>query len=115
MKHTVSCHCQKIRLEFESDLKEVMACNCSICIRRGHLLSFGPESNLKLLTGGSELADYQWGKKSIHFHFCSNCGCAPFGRAQTPDGVFVAVNARCIENIDLDKIPVVQYDGKHLL
>jgi hypothetical protein len=86
MKYRGSCHCQKVRFEFETDLKEVMACNCSICMRRGHLLSFGPESNFKLLTDTNELSDYQWGKKKIHFFFCTICGCAPFGRANTPDG-----------------------------
>jgi hypothetical protein len=115
MKYTGSCHCQKVRLEFETDLKEVMACNCSICLRRGHLLAFGPAANFKLLSDPADLSDYQWGKKSIHFNFCSNCGCAPFGRADTPHGPFVAVNARCLENVELDQIPVTQYDGKHLL
>lgn len=115
MKYTGSCHCQKVRIEFETDLKQVMACNCSICVRRGHLLLFGPESSLKLLTDPKDVGDYQWGKKSIHFHFCPTCGCAPFGRAVTPDGPAVAVNARCLEGVDLGKIPVVNFDGKHEL
>ena len=115
MKHTGSCHCQKVRIEFESDLKEVMSCNCSICQRRGHLLVFGAESDFKLLTDESAITDYQWGKKSIHFQFCSTCGCAPFGRGASPNGPMVAVNARCLENVDLTKIPVVNYDGKHQL
>lgn len=115
MKYTGSCHCQNVRIEFETDLKEVMACNCSICLRRGHLLAFGPESNFKLLTESNELSDYQWSKKNIHFFFCKACGCAPFARANTPSGPSVAVNARCLENIDLTKIPVVDFDGKHNL
>jgi hypothetical protein len=115
MKYTGSCHCQKIRIEFETDLKEVMACNCSICVRRGHLLLFGPEQNLKLLTDPVGLSDYKWGKKNISFIFCPNCGCAPFGRANTPEGPAVAVNARCLENVKLESIPVVNFDGKKLL
>lgn len=115
MKYTGSCHCQKVRIEFETELKEVMACNCSICSRRGHLLAFGPESNFKLLSDDKELSDYQWGKKNIHFFFCKTCGCSPFSRATTPKGPGVAVNARCLENIELEKIPVVNFDGKHNL
>ena len=113
MKYTGSCHCQNVRIEFDTELKEVMACNCSICQRRGHLLAFGPESNFKLLTDTAGLTDYQWGKKNIHFFFCKVCGCAPFGRANTPNGPSVAVNARCLENIELEKIPVVNFDGRH--
>ncbi len=67
VKYQGSCHCQNVRFEVETDLKEAMACNCSICARRGHLLAFTPKSAFKLLTDEKALSDYQWGKKSIHF------------------------------------------------
>lgn len=115
MKHQASCHCQNIRIEFEADLKEVMSCNCSICARRGHLLTFVGEGDFKQLTDSKFISDYQWGKKTIHFHFCSNCGCAPFGRGVGPNGPMVAVNVRCMEYDEWKNLPVVEYDGKHAL
>lgn len=115
MKYQGSCHCQNVRFEVETDLKEAMSCNCSICARRGHLLAFTPKSAFKLLTDEKSLSDYQWGKKSIHFTFCSKCGCAPFGRGVTPDGEMMAINIRCLENADWASVPVTQFDGKHLL
>src|SRR4029077_9763998 len=46
-----SCHCGNVRYEVSTDLKSVMACNCSICSRSGYLLTFVPEDQFKLLSG----------------------------------------------------------------
>lgn len=112
MKHTGGCHCGNVKFEFEADIKEVMDCNCSICIRRGHLMAFVPESQFKSVSEKS-LGDYQWGKKSIHFMFCQNCGIPVYGKATAPDGTPTrAVNARCLDDVDLSKFKVVKFDGK---
>ncbi|MEX2352922.1 MAG: GFA family protein, partial [Gammaproteobacteria bacterium] len=42
MKYKGSCHCGKVRFELEGDLTEVMACNCSICVRKASLQWFVP-------------------------------------------------------------------------
>ncbi len=115
MKYTGSCHCQNIKVEVNTDIKEGMVCNCSICQRRGHVLAFVPESEFKLLTDSKNLADYQWGKKSIHFYFCSTCGCAPFGKGKSPDGVMIALNLRCIDGFDIKSIKMTEFDGKNLV
>lgn len=115
MKYKGSCHCQKIRIEVETDLNEGMECNCSICSRRGHILHFVGPQQFKLLSSESSLTDYQWGKKSIHFYFCSTCGTAPFGRGQSPEGEMIAVNVRCLEDIDLSKLKIQHFDGKNLI
>lgn len=114
MKYTGGCHCGNIRFEAEMDIKEVLSCNCSICSKRGHLLAFTPESNFKLLKGEDSLADYQFGKKSIHHHFCKNCGVGTFGRAKSPNGEMRAINVRCLDGVDFTKFPVNYFDGKSL-
>ncbi|MBX4144838.1 GFA family protein, partial [Ralstonia pickettii] len=35
-----SCHCGDVKFEAEGDLQGVMACNCSICRRKGALMWF---------------------------------------------------------------------------
>lgn len=115
MKYTGSCHCQKVRIEIETDIKNAMSCNCSICSRRGHLMHFIPENQLKIISGNDALTDYQWGKKHIHFLFCSTCGTAPYGHGDTPQGPMVAVNIRCLENLDIEQVPIENFDGKHKL
>ena len=112
-KHTGGCHCGRVRYEVEADIDEVMSCNCSMCQKRGSLLSFVPEQQFTLLSGGDDLTDYQFNKKIIHHLFCSTCGVASFARGVAPDGSeMVALNVRCLDDIDLDALPVKRIDGR---
>jgi hypothetical protein len=84
-------------------------------MKRGTLLDFVPETNFKLLSGESDLTDYQFHKKVIHHLFCKTCGIVSFAKAQAPDGTkMVAVNVRCIDGVDLSKLQTREYDGKAL-
>ena len=61
------------------------------------------------------LTDYQFGKMRLHHLFCSRCGIRSFGRGAMPDGTpIVAVNVRCLDDVDLAALPVKQFDGKGL-
>ncbi|HZH04484.1 MAG TPA: GFA family protein [Myxococcaceae bacterium] len=109
------CHCGKVRYQVTTDLTEVVTCNCSICSRRGHALTFVPAGQFKLLEGESSLTDYQFNKKVIHHLFCRVCGVGSFGRGTGPNGVeMFAVNARCLDGVDLDALPLTRFDGKSL-
>jgi hypothetical protein len=49
----------------------------------------------------------------IKHRFCKTCGVLPFGEGTDPKGnATVAVNIRCLENIDLDSIPITKWDGR---
>lgn len=114
-KYTGSCHCQKVRYEVNLALTNVMSCNCSICSRSGALLSFVPAAQFTLLSGEDGLTDYQFNKHNIHHVFCSSCGIKSFARGKRPDGTpMVAVNVRCLEGVELDKLEVQHFDGKKL-
>lgn len=113
MKYTGGCHCQKVRFEVEMDIGQVISCNCSMCSKRGSLLAFVPEEAFTLLSGEEALTDYQFNKKVIHHYFCSTCGILSFGAGTGPDGKATrAINVRCLDNIDLAKLSIVEYDGK---
>lgn len=115
MTYTGQCHCGNVKFEVEMTIETLVACNCSICKRKGHLLAFAPESNFKLLSGEASLKDYQFGKKSIHHYFCSNCGVGCFGAGTSPDGSKSrAINVRCLDGVDFTKFPVHNYDGASL-
>lgn len=115
MKYKGSCHCGKISYEVEGELKGAMACNCSICSRKGSLLWFVPRDRLHLLTSEKDLATYTFNKHIIKHHFCPTCGIHPFGEGVDPKGQpTAAVNIRCLEGIDLEAIPVKHFDGRSL-
>lgn len=110
-----SCHCGAVRFTATTDLSQVIACNCSICQRSGHLLAFVGEGDFNLEQGNEVLGDYQFGKKHIHHRFCTKCGIRPFGHGVAPQGgEMYAVNVRCLEGIELEGLQVTPYDGKSL-
>ena len=115
MKYRGSCHCGQVAFEVEGDIPEVMACNCSICQRKGSLMWFVPRENLQLLTPDADASAYAFNKHVIQHRFCPVCGIHPFGEGKDRTGKsMAAINIRCLENVDLDKIPVTPFDGRAL-
>ncbi|TFZ04022.1 GFA family protein [Ramlibacter humi] len=113
MKYRGSCHCGNVAYEAEGEIKSAMACNCSICQRKGSLLWFIPRPQLKLQTPDENAATYEFNKHLIKHRFCKVCGIHPYAEAVGPDGQpMAAVNVRCLEGIDLEKVPVTHYDGR---
>lgn len=113
MNYKGSCHCGKIKFEVEGTIENALACNCSICQRKGSLLWFVPRKKLHLLTPEDAANTYTFNKHAIKHHFCPSCGVHPYAEAIDPKGnEMAAINIRCIEDIDLATIPVQHYDGR---
>jgi|SRR5581483_3384889 len=107
------CHCGKVRYQVTLDLSHpVISCNCSMCGRAGTLLTFVPAGQFKLLSGEDSLTDYVFNHHVIHHLFCKVCGIKSFARGSGKDGPTVAINARCLDDVDLGKLNVKPFDGK---
>ncbi len=112
MKHEGSCHCGGITFTAQGDIDQAVDCNCSMCRRRGALLWFVPGDAFELTSPRPQLATYTFNKHRIQHHFCPTCGIAPFGEGTSPDGSrMVAVNVRCLPQVDLEALKVVRFDG----
>lgn len=113
MKYRGSCHCGGVAFDVEGEIKSGMACNCSMCQRKGSLLWFVPRDALTLVTPAEASSIYRFNKHLLDHHFCPTCGIHPYAEGQDPKGMrMAAVNLRCIEGIDLDAIPVTHFDGR---
>jgi hypothetical protein len=113
MVYTGSCHCGRIRFQVEGEVDSGMACNCSMCSRRGSLLWFVPRDKLRLLTDATAASTYLFNKHVIQHHFCANCGIHTHGEAQGPGGArMAAINLRTLEDFDLESVPVKHFDGR---
>ena len=107
------CHCGKVRYEVKADLSQTITCNCSMCAKTGAILTFAPAADFKLTSGADAPTDYTFNKHVIHHLFCTTCGIRSFGRATKPDGTDgVAINVRCLDNVDTSMLTPFAYDGK---
>jgi hypothetical protein len=113
--YTGGCHCGAVRYEVETDLEQVIACNCSICSKKGSLLTFVPRDRFRLLSGEASLRDYQFNHKVIHHFFCTTCGIGSYAHGVMPDGTrMAAINVRCLDGVDVASIKPTPFDGRSL-
>jgi hypothetical protein len=112
---TGGCHCGQVRFDVTADLSHVIECNCSICIKRGALMTFVTADRFALRAGSDDLTDYQFNKKVLHHPFCKYCGVGAFSQGKSPDGRdMVAVNVRCLDGVDIKALSLTGFDGKNL-
>lgn len=110
-----SCHCGKVMFEVDGELTGAMACNCSMCQRKGSLLWFVPRAKMRVLSGDDALATYTFNRHVIKHRFCPTCGIHPFGEGVDPKGnSMAAININCLDNLDPATIPVEHYNGRAL-
>ena len=113
MKYDGSCHCGAVAFEVEGEIASAMACNCSLCQRKGSLLWFVPRTALKLKTPEDAARVYQFNKHVIRHRFCPTCGIHPYADGSDAKGnAIAAVNVRCLEGVELDRITVTHFDGR---
>ena len=113
MTHAGSCHCGRIAFELEGEVDKAIDCNCSMCRRRGALLAFYPREALRLSTPEADMATYTFNKHALQHRFCPACGIAPFSEGVDPrtGAKTVAVNVRCLPDVDLDALSITKVDG----
>ncbi len=113
-KHRGSCHCGAVKYTVELDASApTISCNCSMCGRAGTLLQFVSPDQFRLEHGETNLTDYRFNKHVVHHMFCKTCGIKPFARGQGPKGPMIAINMRCLEDIDVSALELTHYDGKN--
>ena len=115
MLYKGSCHCGAVAFEVEGEIEGAVACNCSICSRKGALLWAMPRDALRLLTPQEALSSYTFNKQAIVHRFCKTCGMHPFAEdAGAESGRSAYVNLRCLAAFDLTSVPVMEFDGRSL-
>lgn len=108
-----SCHCGRVAYEVEGDIQGALACNCSMCQRKGSLLWFVPRAQFRLRTPEDDAATYTFNKHVIKHRFCPDCGIHPYAEGIDPKGnAMAAVNLRCIDGLELAAIPVQEFNGR---
>ena len=115
MRYKGSCHCGGMAFEVDGELTAAVACNCSICSRKGALLWAVPRDKLRLLTAEDGIGTYTFNKHMFAHRFCRTCGIHPYAEdAGSPAEPMAYVNIRCLEDLDLGSIATIEFDGRSL-
>ena len=104
------CHCGDVRFRVRLESLEALACNCSICRKKGYLHLIVRRDAFEALRGAESMTTYRFGTGLAQHTFCRRCGMHPFYVPRShPDGV--SVNARCLDDDLSDELAVVPFDG----
>ena len=50
-----SCHCGRVKFEVDTELETTARCNCSLCRRKGAIMSMVDADSFRLLAGEDDL------------------------------------------------------------
>ena len=109
---TGGCHCGAVRFEVDGAPETVLVCNCSICTKKGILHLVVLPEQFELVRGKDDLTTYTFNTGVAKHTFCKHCGIHPFYVPRSdPDKI--DVNARCLDDFDINAITPKKFDGKH--
>jgi hypothetical protein len=111
--HKGSCHCGAIQFEVEGELNSGFICDCSLCRRKGAIMTRLPKEQFRLLKGEGDLTTYEWNTRIAKHYFCKHCGIYTHHQPRTvPD--MMGVNLGCIDEIDARALPIQKGEGSKL-
>lgn len=105
------CHCGAVRFKVRVTERRAVACNCSICAKKGFVNVISTPENFELLSGEDELRSYRFNTEQAEHRFCCICGIHPFSRPRSHPGAY-DVNGRCLD-AGLDGWDIEIFDGIH--
>ena len=111
----LSCHCGEIKAEINviGELDKLLRCNCSICKRKGSIMSMVKNEDFKITKGIEKLNLYQFHSKIAKHFFCSVCGIYTHHNPRS-NPAMTGFNVGCIDDIDPTNIKdTVLIDGKN--
>ncbi len=111
----LTCHCKQFEAEIniKNNFSKIMRCNCSICKRKGALMSLVKNEDFKITKGEDKLQIYQFHSKVAKHFFCSNCGIYTHHNPRSNPSM-TGFNLGCIDNFDTFELQDVNIlDGKN--
>ena len=106
----LTCHCGAVEAEVNVPDKfdKVLRCNCSVCKRKGYVMSPIGENDMKITKGEDKLTLYQFYTNTAKHYFCSNCGIHTHNRPRSNPKIY-GINIACVEGVkpfELQNVPV---------
>ena len=111
----LTCHCGAVEAEINvsGDLEKVVKCNCSICKRKGAVMSMVKNEDFKITKGEDKLKLYQFHSKIAKHYFCSVCGIYTHHNPRS-NPAMTGFNVGCVDEIDTFKMnDIAVLDGNN--
>lgn len=111
----LTCHCQAVKAEINvpDKLEKLVKCNCSICKKKGAIMSMVKNEDFKIIKGQDKLKLYQFHSNIAKHYFCTICGIYTHHNPRI-NPTLTAFNVGCIDDINtftLNDIKIA--DGKN--
>ena len=100
-KLKLKCHCGQVEAEIKIDKKfeKILKCNCSICKRKGAIMSMVKNEDFKITKGENKLSLYQFHTKVAKHYFCSICGVYTHHNPRS-NPLMTGFNLGCLDSVD---------------
>ena len=105
-----TCHCGAVKLGLPAAPDSATECNCSFCRRSGARWAYYPPAEVTMPRAGAT-QPYVWGERMLAFHRCRSCGITTHWQSLDGSQERMAINARLIDGLDWDQIPIRHFDG----
>jgi len=96
----LNCHCGgvEIKVNIPDQFEKIMRCNCSLCKKRGTIMTIIKPDDFKIVKGENLLKLYQFHTKTAKHYFCSNCGIYTHHNPRINPKMY-GINVACLEGI----------------
>ena len=111
----LTCHCESVELEIkesENALGKFLRCNCSLCKKKGIIMTFAPIVDVKITKGKEKLKLYQYHTKVAEHYFCKDCGIYTHHKMRSKPDTY-GLNVGCIDEIDQFNLENVGLNDGH--
>ena len=111
----LTCHCGAVEAEINitRNFEKMMRCNCSICKRKGAIMSMVKNEDFKIIKGKDKLKLYQFHSKLAKHFFCTICGMYTHHNPRINPSL-TGFNLGCIDEVDVYDFKNVSIaDGKN--
>ena len=110
----LKCHCGEVEAEINisGNIEKTLKCNCSICKRKGAIMSIVKNEDFKIIKGENKLALYQFHTKIAKHYFCLRCGIYTHHNPRS-NPAMTGFNVACIDEIDTFKLENTNVNDGH--
>ena len=113
----LKCHCGEveIQVDLKKEIDQLKRCNCSMCKRKGTMVTTVNKQDLKIIKGAKKIKTYQFKTNVAKHHFCSECGIHTHNLRRADPNTY-GINVGCIDEIkpsELFKMKTFVSDGQN--